>query len=335
MRTKLGVSPRTPLLKSCGGNKLVFVLAATMSLVTSGFVQEATIGNDIFDKTARLERLWSEGVFTEGPAYGPDHCVYFSDIGNRIMKYDPATGKTTVYREASGKANGLCFDKQGRLVACEGANGGNRRVSITEKDGTVRTLADKWQGKRFNSPNDLDIDAHGRIYFSDPRYAGDEPREIDKEAVYRIDPNGRIVQLITDVQKPNGLAVAPDGRTLYVADNNPAPDGAQLLLAYALDEQGNVGPKRILYDFGKQRGINGMCLDEHGNIYAAAGAGPKGGIYVFSPEGKLRTFLPVPETPTNCTFGDRDRKTLYITAGKSLYRIRANIRGYAIYWPAD
>ncbi|GBD37025.1 Gluconolactonase [bacterium HR36] len=290
---------------------------------------------EIFPKDAKLERVWSEGQFTEGPAYGPDHCVYFSDIGNRILKYDPKTGKTTVFREPSGRANGLCFDRQGRLVACEGANGGNRRVTITDKDGTVRVLADKWQGKRFNSPNDLDIDSQGRIYFSDPRYVGDEPREIDKEAVYRIDPDGKVTQLITDVQKPNGVAISPDGKTLYVADNNSAAGGARLLLAYPLHADGSVGPRRVLYDFKNERGIDGMCLDEQGNILAAAGAGDKAGIYVFSPQGKILTFLRTPETPTNCTFGGPDRKTLYITAGKSLYRIRTSVRGYAVYWPVD
>jgi sugar lactone lactonase YvrE len=315
--------------------EVIAVWLLALGFIRCGFVQQDDGIGTIIPKDAKLERVWNEGVFTEGPAYGPDHCVYFSDIGNRIMKFDPATGKTTVYREPSGKANGLCFDKLGRLLACEGANGGNRRISITEKDGKVRTLADNWQGKRFNSPNDLDIDTHGRIYFSDPRYVGNEPREIDKEAVYRIDPDGKVVQLITDVQKPNGVAVAPDGKTLYVADNNPEPGGARLLLAYPLDNNGNVGPRKVLYDFGKERGIDGMCLDEQGNIYATAGAGAKGGVYVFSPQGKLLFFLPVPETPTNCTFGDRDRKTLYITAGKSLYRIRTNVRGYAVYWPGE
>src|SRR5437764_10500174 len=138
----------------------------------------------IVPEGAKLERLWGEGEFTEGPAYGPDACVYFSDIGNRIMKFDPATGKTAVYREPSGRANGLDFDRQGRLIAAEGANtGGNRRVTITEKDGTVRVLADRWQGKRFNSPNDLTVDRRGRVYFTDPRYVGDEPRAIRTESV--------------------------------------------------------------------------------------------------------------------------------------------------------
>ena len=176
----------------------------------------------ILPEGAKLEKVWSEGEFTEGPAYGPDGCIYFSDIGNRIMKYDPKTGKTVEYRNPSGRANGLDFDAQGRLIAAEGANtGGNRRITITEKDGTIRVLADGWKGKRFNSPNDLTIDTKGRIYFTDPRYVGDEKREIDTESVYRVDPDGTVTQIITDVQKPNGIILSPDMKTLYLVDHNP------------------------------------------------------------------------------------------------------------------
>jgi gluconolactonase len=290
--------------------------------------------NPIVPATAKLEKLWSEGSFTEGPAYGPGGCVYFSDIGNRIMKFDPATRKTSVYREPSGRANGLDFDLQGRLVAAEGANsGGNRRISITEKDGTVHGLAERWNGKRFNSPNDVTIDTKGRIYFTDPRYVGDEPREIDTESVYRVDPDGTVTQIITDVQKPNGIILSPDMKTLYLADSNPG--GNQHLLAFALKPEGSVGPKQLLHDFGKERGIDGMSVDIKGNIYGAAGSGKTGGVYVFSPEGKQLTFIPTPETPTNCVFGDKDRKTLYITAGKSLYRIKLKIEGFAVYWPSE
>jgi gluconolactonase len=267
---------------------------------------------------AKLEKLWSEGEFTEGPAYGPGGAVYFSDIGNRIMRFEPSSGKTTEYRSPSGRANGLKFDAKGRLVACEGANtGGNRRISITETDGTVRTLADRWQEKRFNSPNDLAIDRKGRVYFSDPRYVGDEKREIDTESVYRVDPDGTVTKLITDVEKPNGMLIAPDGKTLYVADSNPK--GSQHLVAYPLNEDGTVGAKKLLHDFGKQRGIDGMCCDARGNIYGAAGSDKTSGIYVFSPEGKQTGFIPVPETVTNCCFGDKDHKTLYVTAGNALY----------------
>jgi gluconolactonase len=295
---------------------------------------EGADDNPIVAPDARLEKLWGEGEFTEGPAYGPGGKVYFSDIGDRIMTFDPATGKTVVFREPSGRANGLDFDAQGRLVACEGANrGGRRRVTRTEKDGSVTVLADRWMGKRLNSPNDVSIDEKGRVYFSDPRYVGDEPREIATEDVYRVDPDGTVTRLVTDCEKPNGVLVSPDQKTLYVADSNPK--GAQQLVAYPLHADGSVGNKKVLYDFGKTRGIDGMCADARGNVYGAAGDGKSGGVYVFSPEGKKLAFIPVPETPTNCTFGGKDRKTLYVTAGKSLYRVRCKIEGYALYWPEE
>src|SRR5688572_26865757 len=139
---------------------------AILSLLTC--LAPVTAQDALIPKDAKLEKLWSEGSFTEGPAYGPDHCIHFTDIGNRIMKFDPKTGKTVEFRNPSGRANGLDFDPQGRLVACEGANtGGNRRVTRTEKDGAITVLADKYEGKRFNSPNDLTIDTRGRVYFTD------------------------------------------------------------------------------------------------------------------------------------------------------------------------
>lgn len=305
------------------------LLAVALFLVAVGVFAEQAADNPIVAPDAKLEKLWSEGEFTEGPAYGPDHCIYFSDIGNRIMKYDPAANKTTVYRDPSGRANGLDFDPQGRLVAAEGANtGGGRRISITEKDGKVRNLADKWMGKAFNSPNDLTIDAKGRVYFSDPRYAGSEKREIDTESVYRVDPDGTVTQLLNDLRKPNGMAVSPDMQTLYVAD---APN----LLAYPLKADGTVGDRRVLHDFGRVRAIDGMSVDAKGNIYGAAGSGATSGVYVFSPEGKKLAFIPLPETATNCVFGGKDKKTLYITGGKSLYRIPVLVEGFATYWPKE
>src|SRR5688572_27193974 len=160
---------------------------AILSLLTC--LAPVTAQDALIPKDAKLEKLWSEGSFTEGPAYGPDHCIHFTDIGNRIMKFDEKTGKTTEYRNPSGRANGLDFDPQGRLVAAEGANtGGNRRVTVTDPKGNVFAVATLWKGKKFNSPNDLTIDTKGRIYFTDPRYVGNEPREIDTESVYRLDP---------------------------------------------------------------------------------------------------------------------------------------------------
>jgi gluconolactonase len=244
------------------------------------------------------------------------------------MKFEPKTGKTTAFRDPSGRSNGLKFDTTGRLVACEGANtGGNRRVSVTEKDGTVKTLADKYDGKRFNSPNDLTIDAKGRVYFSDPRYVGDEKRELDHESVYRIDPDGKVTLVVKDVTKPNGLAISPDGKTLYVAESNSDKKLPRQLLAYPLKEDGTVGERKVLFDFGEGRGIDGMTVTTDGMIVATAGSKDAGGVYFFSPEGKKLAFLPTPEDPSNCCFAGSDKKTLYVTAGKSLYRVKLTVAG--------
>jgi gluconolactonase len=302
------------------------------TVTVAAAVLPLTAGEDIIPANAKLEKLWSEGEFTEGPAHGPDGCIYFSDIGNRILKFNPKTGKTNDYRNPSGRANGLDFDPEGRLVACEGANtGGNRRVTITDKDGTVRVLTDRYKGKRFNSPNDCTIDTKGRVYFTDPRYVGNEPREIDTESVYRVDPDGTVTQIISDVTKPNGIVLSPDMKTLYLAESHPKGD--RLLLSYPLRADGTVGARKVLYDFKEDRGIDGMCVDVKGNIHATAGQGKTGGVYVFTPEGKKIGFVSTPETPTNCVFGDANRKTLYVTAGRSLYRVKLNVEGFAVFWP--
>lgn len=273
---------------------------------------------------ATLEKLWGEGTFTEGGAWD-GKALLFSDIGDRIMRFDPVTGTVAPYREPSGRANGLIFDPKGRLIAAEGANtGGGRRVSITEADGTVRTLADRYRGKRFNSPNDVAVDAAGRVYVSDPRYVGDEPRELDFEAVFRIDPDGSVHRLDTTARKPNGLVVSPDGKTLYVADNGPA---RRVLLGLDLDASGNVANPRVLHDFGKGRGIDGMTVTEDGRIVAAAGSGRTAGVTVFSPAGAPNAFIATPEDPANVEFGGPDRSTLYIMAGTGLYRIETTLKG--------
>jgi gluconolactonase len=283
---------------------------------------------------ARLEKLWDQGEFTEGGAWAPDGSLLFSDIGDRILRFDPSTRQTTVYREPSGRANGLVFDRAGRLIAAEGANtGGNRRVSVTESDGSVRTLADRYEGKRFNSPNDLALDRQGRVYVSDPRYVGEEPRELDDESVYRIDPDGSVHRLATGASKPNGLAVSPDGATLYVSDNGPK---RRALLAIGLDDQGDVvGSPRVLKDFGDGRGIDGMTVTTDGKIVCAAGAGDFSGVYVYDATGIPVGFIATPEVPTNVEFGGMSRSTLYITAGKSLYRIETTLTGQTFDGPRE
>ena len=275
---------------------------------------------------ATLEKLWDQGEFTEGGARLADGAILFSDIGNRIMRYDPATNTTTTFREPSGRANGLAIAPDGRLVVAEGANtGGGRRVTITDSDGHVSILAESFRGKRLNSPNDLVIDQAGRVYLSDPRYVGDEPRELEDEAVYRVDTDRSIHKLETTATKPNGLTLSPDGKTLYVSDNGPK---RKALLAVPLDARGDVaGPVRVLKDFGNGRGIDGMTITSEGLIVAAAGSGVLSGIYVYDPKGIPVAFIATPEVPTNVEFGDPDLSTLYITAGKSLYRIKTRLEG--------
>jgi gluconolactonase len=304
-------------------------LAALTGLGQEGFPPTADSAN-VVAPGAVIEKVWSEGSFTEGGALAGDGSILFSDIGNRIMHFDPKTGKTTVFREPSGRANGLMFDPQGRLIAAEGANtGGGRRVSITERDGTIRTLADSYDNKRFNSPNDIAVDRQGRVYVSDPRYVGDERRELDFEAVFLIGQDGFTIPLLTTAIKPNGLAISPDGKTLYVSDNGAR---RRVLIAAQLGPNGKVDHPRVIHDFGADRGIDGMTVTTDGRIVAAAGSGGKAGVYVFSPEGKIQAIIPVPEDPANVEFGGDDRKTLYICAGKSLYRIKTTMTGFHL-WP--
>jgi gluconolactonase len=264
-----------------------------------------------------LRSVWMQGEFTEGPVPTSTGTILFSDIGNRIMRFGPTSETTTEFRKPSGKANGLKFNPQGELVACEGAGpGGNRRLSITDAKGSVRTLADKYDGKRFNSPNDLAIAANGNIYFTDPRYVGDEPRELDFEGVFLVEPSGAVKLATRDVEKPNGIIVTPDGKTVYVADNSSDPKGAHTLLAFDVQKDGTLANKRVLFDFGpNKRGIDGMTLDAAGNIYATACEGNEGGVYVFGPKGEHLAWLHTPNTPTNCTFGiGKFANRLFITA---------------------
>ncbi len=288
-------------------------------------------------------------AFTEGPAVDLEGNVYFSDIQNsRIMKYS-AAGDLGVFRAGSGRANGNIFDREGRLVTCEGAEfgqGGRRRVTRTDmKTGRVEVLTDRYEGKRYNSPNDVCIDTRGNIFFTDPLY-GESGREMDVYGVYRIDTRGNVRRILgaADVQKPNGVAVTPDDRTLYIVDSNNEAGGNRKIWAFHLDpDRGAPRGRRLVYDFGAGRGGDGMRLDVEGNLWVAAGINASrgnpaetlevpAGVYVISPTGELRGRIPVPEdVVTNLTFGPPDLKTLYITAGRNLYRMRISVPGYVLH----
>ena len=314
-----------------------------------GLVSHAAAAPDIVPVGSKVELVARTQAaqatpFTEGPVYREGY-LYFTDTSNsrilrvRVDRQAPSPLPLEIFREPSGRANGLEFDAAGRLLACEGSgSGGGRRVTRTESSGALTVLAEKYEGKRLNSPNDLTIDAKGRIYFTDPRYGNRDGLELDKESVYRIDPSDKLVRIITDVERPNGIAVSPDQQTLYVVDNNPSRGGARKVYAYGLRADGSVGARRVLHDFGTGRGGDGMCLDRDGNAYITAGlnggfspeqdSSVKAGVFIVSPQGKALGFIPVPEdSVTNCTFGGPELKSLYITAGTGLWRIGLNARG--------
>jgi gluconolactonase len=272
--------------------------------------------------------------------------VFFTDIENSRIMRRMKDGTIQVYRTMSGKANGLAFDAQGRLHACEG---GDKRVTRTELDGTITVLADRFEGKRFNSPNDLFLAKDGSIYFTDPRYGDRSGMEIldadgrGIEGVYRIAPDGSITQVLThEVDRPNGIGITAEGKYLIVADNmnsglNDGVGGNRKLWRFDMKSDGSVDLEsgKLLFDWGTDRGPDGIAMGPDGNIYATAGfnfpnppaetAGKhKAGVYVINPEsGDLVNFYAVPEDMiTNCTFGGPDGKTLFITAGHKLWSLR-------------
>lgn len=320
---------------------LIISLILTTTFLRGNFIP--TQQNNFIESSAELELLWSDAIFTEGPAVAPDGSIYFSAIRTaRIMRYDPVTALVSIYRNESGKSNGLMFDREGRLVACEGADYGGRRVSITKKDGSVISLAEKFEGKRFNSPNDLSILPNGRIYFTDPRYRGHEPREIDVEGIYFIDTDGTVKLATDEIDKPNGILISIDTKTAYLACFESIQTKKRQLVKFSIRSDGSFGDKEVLFDFGDKRGADGMAIDTEGNIYAAAGVGKDAGIYIFSPMGEQLALLSMSKigAVTNCQFGiGEDASTLYITAaveGKKrgrmgafgLYKIKLRKQGY-------
>jgi gluconolactonase len=273
---------------------------------------------------AKVGKLAGEFKFTEGPAWSRERkALFFSDIpNNRIIRY--ADGKATVANPAVGFSNGLMFDAGGRLIACE-HNGtaevrGGRRVSARkDPSGPGKTLAKEYEGKPLNSPNDLWIDADGGVYFTDPRYGPRNDMKLDKEAVYYVARDGGITRITDALVKPNGIALAPDGRFLYVVDN-----GAHSLWRFPVLGPGKVGRgKRIAWVSGP----DGMSVDREGRLYVAGARG----VWVLDRDGKWLGLIETPEQPANCTFGGQRWRTLFITARTSLYGIETTTRGWHVH----
>jgi gluconolactonase len=321
--------PAVLLLVSCGTDRKEPIAAAEGE-------PEATVATTV--------------AFTEGPAQGPDGLIYFTDVtNNRILRFDPKTKKQEVFRADSNRSNGLLFDAEGRLIACEGSDAERNSPRVTRTDmrtGKVETIAAGFEGKQFNGPNDVTIDSQGRLYFTDPApdsvsQAPARPQNATGiPAVYRLDPDGKIERILAgpDTEWPNGVVISPDDKTLYLIEAHKTEGGTRAIRAYDLSSGGAVSNRRVLYDFYPGRSADGMAIDQQGNVYAAAGLhrrrgthetlDTKCGVYVISPEGKRLRFIPIPEdTITNTAFGGPDMRTLYITAGKTLFQMRTDIAG--------
>ena len=282
---------------------------------------------DLIDAEAGVEQIATGCEFTEGPLWhATEQFLLFSDIpANKMRKWDADAGMT-VFREPSGKSNGLTYDKGGHLIACEHAN---RRVSRTTADGQVLTIASHYQGKRLNSPNDVVVKSDGSIYFTDPpyglsaAYGVESEKELDFQGVYRLSPNGdTLMLLIDDFDRPNGICFSPDESILYINDTE-----RMHVRAFDVQSDGTIANGRV---FGEEEGDtgkpDGMKADIHGNIYLT---GPDG-IWVFAPDGTHLGIILVPERSANLAWGGEGWKSLFITASTSVYRVECKVTGVAV-----
>ncbi len=275
----------------------ILIMAAALSLIG----QNSLV-------TGAIEAVSNEHVFTEGPLYLPEGTLIFSDIPADTIYRDDKS----VYRHPSGESNGLTLDREGRLIACEHKN---RRVTRTGKDGSITVLADRYLGKKLNSPNDVIVRSDGTVFFTDPPYGlpgglDDPQAELNFSGVYRIAPEGTLYLLIDDFKKPNGLAFSPDEKILYIADTE-----GKHIRAFDVGVDGTLSRGRI---FCELSGPDGIKTDREGFLWSSS----SDGVRVYSPKGVLVETIPFPETPSNCAFGDKDARTLYVTARKGVYKIR-------------
>ena len=284
---------------------------------------QSSSGNDndglraIISKNSKVEKLAGGFKFTEGPVWEPSGFLLFSDIPADTIYKRTSDGKISVFRRPAGHPNGNTLDREGRLVTAEH----DRRLRRTEKNGTVVTLVSRYMGKRLNSPNDVVVKSDNSIYFTDPPYGiSEEQEELGFYGVYRLGQNG-ITLLTKDFVRPNGLAFSPDEKKLYVNDSEK-----KHIRVFNVQPNGSLANGRVFAELKEphQEGVpDGMKVDVQGNVYCS---GPRG-IWVFSPAGKLLGKIIVPEVVENLGWGDKDYKTLYITASTSLYRIRLNVAG--------
>ena len=291
----------------------------------------------IFSST--VEMLGSGMRWAEGPVwFGDGRYLLVSDIpGNRILRYDEATGAWGEFRAPSNFANGLARDRQGRLLTCEH---GGRRITRTEYDGTITVLADAYQGRRLNSPNDIVCQSNGAVWFTDPpfgiggRWEGELAQPELPHALYRIDPvSGQLQQVLSDVAGPNGLAFTPDESRLYLVESRAQPN--RRIVSYALDAAGGLSDPRVVVDAQGPGALDGIAIDEDGNLWCGwgtsgqAGVSPEGldGVRVFNPQGQAIGHIHLPERCANLCFGGAQRNRLFMAASHSLYALYVGTRG--------
>lgn len=249
----------------------------------------------------------------EGPAWSRQGYLLFSDFEtNTIHRYDPGKG-VTVFRRDSNGANGNTFDRKGNLYTCEYRS---RRVTRTSKAGKIEVLADKFEGKRFNAPNDIVVRRDGHIYFTDPLFTPLDKRDLDFWGVYHMAPDGKLELVARPKGRPNGIALSPGGSVLYVANSDD-----KNIRAYNVDKQGKASNKRVLIP-QLPSGPDGMKVDAKGNLFITGRS-----ISVYSPTGQMLGQIPLPQNARNCAFGGKDLKTLYITGQNTLYRVRLETPG--------
>lgn len=268
----------------------------------------------------KVDRVSGGHKFTEGPVWSKEGFLLFSDVPDNIVYRVDSKGKSK-YREESNGTNGNTYDSQGRLLSCESRT---RRVVRQEKNGTFTVLAERYQGKRFNAPNDIVVRRDGHIYFTDPAFGNQaDTREMDYYGVYHIPPKGEIELIAKPAGRPNGIALSPNGRILYVANSDE-----RNVRAYDVDRQGATSNERVVVS--EVEGVpDGMRVDEKGNLYVTAKH-----VSIYSPAGKLIGTIETAETPANVAFGDGDMMGLYITARTSVYHVRVPVKG-SVQYPVE
>ena len=293
---------------------IAFVLISCTNKSTENKVQNDDAQQKSF-VVSELEKLAGGFTFTEGPAVDAQGNVYFTDIPNQLILIWTLENKLDTFRINSGRANGLYFDKDENLLACESGKG---QITSTSPDGDYKVIAAQYNGKRFNQPNDLWPDGKCGVYFTDPKY-GDEDTELPQDGmhVYYISPDHTsVIRVIDDFEKPNGLIGTPDGKILYVTDAQ-----AKKTYKYDVQEDGSLANKTLFVEYG----CDGMTIDKAGNVYLATNG--KQAIDIFSPLGELLETIAVPESPSNLCFSGKDRNQLFITARTSIYRVALDAEG--------